>query len=66
MKEQRLHRASRVMPESPGLDSVKVARKEFGNTRALNILMEAQNYWLSMDTFRKDRERNKKYAYGKQ
>ena len=63
---EKLFNLSRVMPESPEIDSVKVARKEFGNTRALNILMEAQNYWLSMDTFRKDRERNKKYAYGKQ
>lgn len=28
--------------------------------------MEAQNYWARMDTFRRERERNKRYAYGDQ
>ena len=37
-----------------------------GHTRAYNILYEAQQYWSAMDTFRRDRERNKKYTYGKQ
>lgn len=36
------------------------------HTRAYNILYEAQQYWSAMDTFRRDRERNKKYTYGKQ
>lgn len=34
--------------------------------RAFDLLMEAQHYWNNMDTFRKDRERNKRYVYGDQ
>ena len=28
--------------------------------------MEAQHYWMTMSDFRKDRQRNKRYTYGKQ
>lgn len=48
------------------LDSVAHAKKCVGDQRAFQILWEAQQYWLAMDTFRKDRERNKNYTYGKQ
>ena len=47
------------------MDSV-VASKQFGNRRAFSILMEAQQYWSNMSRFRRDRERNKRYAYGEQ
>jgi len=47
------------------MDSV-VASKQFGDRRAFSILMEAQQYWSNMSRFRRDRERNKRYAYGEQ
>ena len=49
----------------PEMDSVARAKKR-GGSRAFEILMEAQQYWLSMETFRRDRERNKNYTYGRQ
>lgn len=49
------------------LDSVKKARGGFSEKdRALGILLEAQQYWLAMEQFRQDRERNKNYTYGRQ
>lgn len=37
-----------------------------GKNRALDVLFTAQQYWLSMETYRTDRERNKNYTYGRQ
>ena len=54
----------RVRPQVE-IDSVKESHK-FGNRRAFDVLMEAQQYWDNMDRFRKDRERNKRYTYGDQ
>ena len=65
MAKKRLHRASKVMPISE-TDTVLRSNILDGHTRAYNILYEAQQYWSAMDTFRRDRERNKKYTYGKQ
>ena len=65
MTKKRLHRASKVMPISE-TDTVLRSNIMDGHTRAYNILYEAQQYWSAMDTFRRDRERNKKYTYGKQ
>ena len=53
------------MPQE-GLDSVKHARKALGDSRAFEVLWQAQQYWLAMETFRTDRERNKNYTYGRQ
>lgn len=64
MASTKIHSLSRVKGESQP-DSVTRA-KSLGGNRAYSILMEAQQYWLSMETFRKDRERNKNYTYGKQ
>ena len=61
----KLHRASRVMPME-GIDSVRYARKQLGNDRAHEVLWQAQQYWLAMETYRRDRERNKNYTYGRQ
>ena len=47
------------------IDSVAQA-KSLGKDRAFEVLWEAQQYWQAMETFRQDRERNKKYTYGKQ
>ena len=54
------------MPRADGMDSVRKAQKTQGDHRAFKLLYEAQTYWMSMDTFRRDRERNKNYTYGKQ
>ena len=40
--------------------------KAHNNARALDVLFEAQRYWVSMDRFRRDRARNKRYTYGDQ
>lgn len=69
-KKNKLFPMSKVAPkrdESEEMDSVKFSKKEsFGSRRAFDILMEAQYYWSHMDRFRRDRERNKNYNYGKQ
>ena len=53
------------MPQS-GMDSVVNAKRTLGDSRAFEVLWQAQQYWLAMDTFRRDRERNKNYTYGRQ
>lgn len=47
------------------MDSVADA-KRWGDRRAFHILMEAQQYWGNMSSYRKERERNKRYTYGDQ
>lgn len=64
MAEERLLSMSKVRPKLE-MDSIKEAKK-FGNRRAFNVLMEAQQYWDNMSKFRLDRERNKRYCYGDQ
>ena len=49
-----------------GMDSVATAKHTLGGNRAFEVLWQAQQYWLAMDTFRRDRERNKNYTYGRQ
>ena len=51
---------------SKDLDSVAMAKKRQGKERAFEVMWQAQQCWLSMEEFRRDRERNKKYTYGKQ
>ena len=65
MQKERLHRASRVMPKMNN-DEVNYSVVTSVRNRAYNVLYEAQLYWSAMDTFRRDRESNKKYTYGKQ
>lgn len=63
----RIFRLSHVTPpkEEEGMDSIKSSHAR-GDRHAFDILMEAQGYWNSMNQFRKDRERNKRYCYGDQ
>lgn len=59
---------SRIAPkreEEQTMDTVAYA-KRYGDRRAFDVLMEAQYFWSRMDTFRRDRERNKRYTYGAQ
>ena len=53
------------MPKAE-MDSVKVSQLKDEKQRGCEILWQAQQYWMAMETFRRDRERNKKYTYGKQ
>lgn len=58
---------SRIAPKhnTEEIDTVVTAHK-LGDRRAFDILMEAQHYWNQMEDFRKERDRNKRYTYGKQ
>ena len=47
------------------MDSVAES-KQWGKRRAFDVLQQAQHYWFLMDSFRRNRERNKKYTYGDQ
>ena len=65
-KKNKILRLSKVKPtKEEDIDSVKYASK-FDNKRAFHLLLQAQHYWNNMSDFRKDRERNKRYAYGDQ
>jgi hypothetical protein len=61
---ERLVSLSKVKPNIE-MDSVADA-KRWGDRRAFHILMEAQQYWGNMSSYRKERERNKQYTYGDQ
>lgn len=67
-KNNKLLSLSRVKPKldnGSDMDSVK-SEKKYNDRRAFNILMEAQHYWNMMDDFRRERQRNMRYTYGKQ
>lgn len=55
---------SKIRPDVE-MDSVALAQQR-GDRRAFDVLMEAQTYWGNMSSFRRDRERNIRYAYGDQ
>ena len=63
--KERIKPLSRVKPEAVEMDSVKEA-KMYDGKRAMDVLLEAQLCYSNMDRFRKERERNKRYAYGDQ
>ena len=56
---------SRVGVDMEQMDSVAYD-KAHCDSRAFEVLFEAQRYWMGMWRFRKDRQRNKRYAYGDQ
>lgn len=60
----------RLIPKSRLVDTVEmdsVKRDAMKNDKqAFDILFQAQKCWNSLDGFRKERERNKKYTYGDQ
>lgn len=68
VKKKKLFYMSRITPskDDEEMNTVKFSKKNFGDRRAFDVLMEAQHYWNMMDDFRKNRERNKRYTYGKQ
>lgn len=67
-KREKLLPMSRITPNKGDeeMDTVSFRSRNFGGRRAFDILMEAQHYWNQMEDFRRDRQRNKRYTYGKQ
>lgn len=64
----RLFPMSRIAPrctDSEQIDTV-LSSMQFNDRRGFDVLMEAQHYWNQMEEFRRERERNKRYTYGKQ
>jgi len=65
-KKRKLYSMRRVGGDAAAMDSVRERAEDCGWRRAFDVLMEAQYYWSRMDDFRKERERNKRYVYGRQ
>ncbi len=68
MKLRRMSDISRPSGDSEA-DSIKRSKaRNHGcdRGRALEVLLEAQGYYMNMERFRRDRERNKRYNYGDQ
>jgi len=64
---ERIFSKSRVKSQDEHLEMDSVAwSKKFEGRRAFDVLMEAQQCWDNMGKFRKERERNRRYAYGDQ
>lgn len=63
--KRKLHRLGRVLPKGK-YDSVAEEKSGRERGKAFDVLLEAQHCWMQMDRFRRDRERNKKYTYGRQ
>ncbi|WP_311156320.1 portal protein [Prevotella nigrescens] len=51
--------------DSVAMDSVANSKLN-DKARAMEVLCQAQRYHMNMDEFRRERERNKRYTYGKQ
>lgn len=68
LKIKKLHSLKRIKPKRCEEEIDSVVRHELlgGERRAFDLLMEAQHYWNHMSDFRRDRERNSRYTYGKQ
>lgn len=54
-----------VVKDAEEIDTVKCQQRRHDHN-SLNVLFQAMQYWSTLDIFRKDRERNKKYCYGDQ
>ena len=48
------------------MDTVAAAKENRGDRRAFDIIWEAMTHYSSSQRFRDDRDRNKKYTYGRQ
>ena len=64
MAKERLIPLSRITTKGAEIDSV--AQERSNPNRAFGILIEANQYWLNLERFRRERERNKRYTYGDQ
>ncbi|MDE6296209.1 MAG: hypothetical protein K2L89_00020, partial [Muribaculaceae bacterium] len=64
---KKIHRISDVMPDNTDIKhSSYISAGYARNQSGISILMKTQQYWMQMETFRRDRERNKNYTYGRQ
>lgn len=62
---EKLRSKRRITKRYQELDTVASSKRQ-GERRAFDVLMQANMYWNNMSDFRKERERNKNYNYGKQ
>lgn len=64
----KLHNRSRITSKATNreMDSLRRSKEISGDHRGWRVLYEAQQYWMAMEQFRQDRERNKNYTFGKQ
>lgn len=62
----RIKPLSELVGKETEMDSVASACANDNKKRAYDIILRAQRYWDNMSDFRKERERNKNYNYGKQ
>ena len=65
MAEERIRPLSRVH-KPISMDTVKTAKQTRGDMRGFDIIWEAMQHYSNSQRFREDRERNKKYTYGRQ
>lgn len=63
-KKRKLVPLSRLTNKEP--DSVAVEKRHYEDRRAFDVLLQAQQYWNNLSNFRRERERNKNYTFGKQ
>lgn len=63
---KKLLNKQRVLPRGGKLEKRQIALFKESDRLGWEILTQAERNWLSMDEFRRDRERNKRYCYGDQ
>lgn len=56
----------RVKKREDRISSVERQKEVYGNSRGVELLTAAASCWAAMDRFRVDRERNKRYSFGRQ
>ncbi|MCD8265632.1 MAG: hypothetical protein LUC33_00615 [Prevotellaceae bacterium] len=64
-KRDRLIPLSRIKPTKVNTDEWEGYGKS-PRERGLQVLLEAEKYWMAMTKFRRERERNKRYLFGDQ
>lgn len=55
-----------ITSHNEDMDSVKSAMRTGDRSRIIDLILQAQRYWDNMNEFRRERERNKRYTYGRQ
>lgn len=66
MEKRKIHSRKRVLGAGDKTSSPSVSAWKDNPERAWEVLFEAQQHWASMEQFRRTRERNKNYLYGRQ
>lgn len=64
-KKRKLVPLSRLTNQEE-LDSIAAEKRHYEDRRAFDVLLQAQQYWNNLSEFRRERERNKNYTFGRQ